>query len=98
MKEAGRKCPCEDHEPHEEPGPLEAGYCMYEYGHVIHLTREGGSSGGFWRRATTWCNRSVDEEEDAVEIYPGEPDLTERSFSSYVLCRSCLKAKQREEE
>ncbi len=69
---------------------MEPGWCLFEGGHVYHLTRYAMTD-GFWRQGKTWCNRIVDEDKDAVEIYDGDPD------PGVTICKNCLKKRRRGE-
>lgn len=79
-------CPCAKYKPREDPGELEPGLCLYEFGHVVHLMRFN-SSDGFYRRGMTWCGRKVDEAIDALEIYDGDPSSDAR------ICLKCQREK-----
>ena len=83
-------CRCDDYQPQEQPGDMEPGLCIYEWGHVVHLTKFANTD-GFYRRCLTFCNRAVDEALEAVEIYEGEPPKDMR------ICSRCLKEKEREQ-
>ncbi|KKK88753.1 hypothetical protein LCGC14_2739970 [marine sediment metagenome] len=68
------------------------GWAKFETGRVIHLLRVGAYE-SFYRVGVTHCNRTVDEEREAVEMYQGVPE----SLAEKVVCSRCQKELARRE-
>lgn len=71
---------------------LVEGWAAFEQGHVIHLLRTGAYEPQF-RVGVTHCNLLLDEERDAVELYPGPPSADD----GQRICRKCQKELARRE-